>query len=249
MKDAKKELFKHIQQLGYRHSTWEAFSDFCEVSAIAISNSVDWRQREEREKRYLETIARYEPKEQARFPEMFALLVQALENELTVKGPDDVLGRLYHELELHNKYTGQFFTPGNICDMMGELTVSEQDLQHLINDKGFITLSEPASGSGAMVLGFCKAMQKRGFNYCNQLVVTAVDVDLKCVHMAYLQFSLYGIPAVVIHGNSLTVEEWSRWYTPIYIMDGWARKQTCGITEKTIAPAEPAEECQQLSLF
>lgn len=171
MKDAQKELFKHIQQLGYRHSTWEAFSDFCEVSAIAISNSVDWRQREEREKRYLETIARYEPKEQARFPEMFALLVQALENELTVKGPD-----------------------------------------------------------------------------CNQLVVTAVDVDLKCVHMAYLQFSLYGIPAVVIHGNTLSVEEWSRWYTPIYIVNGWTRKQACGITEASFIPEAP-KELQQLTIF
>ena len=28
--------------------------------------------------------------------------------------------------------------------------------------------------------------------------------------------SIYGIPAVVIHGDSITVEEWSRWYTPAY---------------------------------
>ncbi len=248
MKEAKKDLFNFIQQLSYRHSTWEVFSDFCEVSAIAVSNSVDWRNQQEREKRYLEIIARYNEKEQALFPQMFAALVQALEDELTLNGPSDILGRLYHELELHNKYTGQFFTPGSICDMMGELSASEQGFQNLINDKGYITLSEPASGSGAMVLGFCKAMQKRGFNYCDQLVVTAVDVDLKCVHMAYLQFSLYGIPAVVIHGNTLSVEEWSRWYTPIYIVNGWTRKQACGITEASYIP-EPPKELQQLTIF
>ena len=39
--------------------------------------------------------------------------------------------------------------------------------------------------------------------------------------MAYLQLSLYGIPAVIIHGNSLTNEEWSRWYTPVYMVEGW----------------------------
>jgi len=32
--------------------------------------------------------------------------------------------------------------------------------------------------------------------------------------MAYIQLSLYGNPAVIIHGNALTVEEWSHWFTP-----------------------------------
>ncbi len=39
--------------------------------------------------------------------------------------------------------------------------------------------------------------------------------------MTYIQCALYGIPAVVIHGNSLSLEEWSHWYTPVYIFDGW----------------------------
>ena len=32
--------------------------------------------------------------------------------------------------------------------------------------------------------------------------------------MTYIQLSLYEIPAMVIHGNTLTMEEWDRWYTP-----------------------------------
>ena len=42
--------------------------------------------------------------------------------------------------------------------------------------------------------------------------------------------SIYGIPAVVIHGDSITVEEWSRWYTPAYVWGGWVFKQPMGIT-------------------
>jgi hypothetical protein len=42
--------------------------------------------------------------------------------------------------------------------------------------------------------------------------------------MAYLQFALLHIPAVVIHGNSLSLEEFGRWYTPAHIMDGWSWK-------------------------
>jgi methylase of polypeptide subunit release factors len=100
---------------------------------------------------------------------------------------------------------------------MGAMTFSEQT----IGAKGYVELSEPCCGSGAMILGFAKAMLEKGYNYCAQLVVTATDVDLNCVYMAYLQLSLYGIPAIAIHGNSLTNEEFSRWYTPVHVMNGW----------------------------
>ena len=77
-----------------------------------------------------------------------------------------------------------------------------------------------------MILGFVNALEKKGYSRSHHVVATATDVDLKCVYMCYLQLSLLGIPAVVIHGNSLTLEEWSRWYTPIYVLDGWNwRKQ------------------------
>lgn len=49
--------------------------------------------------------------------------------------------------------------------------------------------------------------------------VTVVDLDQRCAHMAYVQFSLLPIPVVVVHVNSLTVEEYSHWYTPAHIMD------------------------------
>ena len=45
-------------------------------------------------------------------------------------------------------------------------------------------------------------------------LLVAQDIDIRCVWMAYIQLSLYGIPAVVIHGNTLTMETWSQWYTP-----------------------------------
>lgn len=74
------------------------------------------------------------------------------------------------------------------------------------------------------------------------MVVTAQDIDLKCVHMTYLQLSLYGIPAVVIHGNTLTVEEWSRWYTPVYMLDGWAWKSQCSMTDAKNADDETIKQ-------
>jgi hypothetical protein len=50
--------------------------------------------------------------------------------------------------------------------------------------------------------------------------------------MTYLQLALYGVPAVVVHGNFLTAEEFSRWYTPVYLMNNWIWRQSCGISNK-----------------
>lgn len=214
-----KELFNFINKLTYSRDVWEVFSDFLEVSAISINNRVDIVNKQEREVQYLKTIGKYSREHQNLFPELFALLVLTLEYELEVGGPTDILGFLFYELELHNKYKGQFFTPQYVCDMMGKMSFNKNDKIAL--EKGFITVSEPCCGSGAMILGFAKAVKECGYNYCKELVVTATDIDLKCVYMCYIQLALYGIPAVVIHGNSITNENWSCWYTPIYVLDGW----------------------------
>lgn len=252
------KILKAIQKLGQVHSVWDVFSDFVELGALCVANSVTpkgselW---EKREKQYIDTINKYKPDEQKLFPEMFADLVQALDYELTWRNaPTDVLGALFHELELHNKYKGQFFTPQNVCDMMGKITLG--DGESLLNDRGFISLNEPCCGSGTMVLGFAGAMLEKEMNYCAQLVVLATDVDLKCVYMCYLQLSLYGIPAVVVHGNTLTLEEWSHWFTPVYIAHGWEwRLRSSGKADKHGAQTPQAEkqeqpvEPEQLTLF
>ncbi len=214
MQEGSEGMLKNIQKLSGRHSTWKVFSDFCEISAISISNSIDKANYEERENQYLNIVKGYKKEEVDLFAKMFADLVmdsnECAENELL----DDILGQTFHELGLHNHWKGQYFTPMTVCDAMGEITL--QNPEKIIEERGYITVGEPCVGSGAMVLGMANALENRGYNYQKHMVVTATDIDLKCVHMAYIQFSLYGIPAVVIHGNTLTNEKWSRWYTPMY---------------------------------
>ena len=228
MIDYKKELIKHIEALRYKYSTWQVFSDFVEMAAISISNSVNWLHKEEREERYLEIINSYDKKSQERFPEMFACLVNALQRSIKTTGLTDILGQVFHDLELHSKWHGQFFTPMSVCNAMGSMTAT--DVEEKVAENGFITVSEPCCGSGAMILGLANALLEKKLNYNTQIVVTAIDVDLKCVHMCYLQLSLYGIPAVIIHGNTLTAEEWSRWYTPVYMINGWVWRSQCTMT-------------------
>ena len=204
-----------IKKLSSRRSTWQVFNDFLEISAITISNSVDRANWEEREKRYLDIVKTYDKSEVDLFADMFSKLVLQLEENDSNGELDDVLGKLFHGLELHNRWKGQFFTPMNICNAMSEMTVENCD--EIIEKKGYITVCEPAVGSGAMVLGMANALKKKGYNYQKHMLVTAVDNDIKCVHMAYIQLALHGIPAVVVHGDSLTGEQWSTWYTPMYV--------------------------------
>ena len=238
-----KGIVNGLKSLSARHSLWSVFEDWLKVCAISISNSVDWNHQEEREKEYLETINKYNADEQKILVETFSELVVSLQKEQTRCGPTDLLGKVFHSLELHNKYHGQFFTPFHICEFMGEIALGDggeagNTVSKNLSQKGYISVCEPAVGSGGMVLGLANAMFKQKLNYSEQMVAYCCDIDIKCVHMAYLQLSLYVIPAVIIHGNSLTQEEWSQWYTPVYMLRGWPlRERTTNLLE-TIQAAE-----------
>lgn len=233
--DHQKEILKLFGSLSYRHSAWQAFVDFAEMAALSLSNAVDLQQREKREERYLQIVPRYKPDELAVFPKILGELVMALETEMS-----DVVGRTFHDLELHNKWSGQFFSPYPLCRMMAKMALGdEESVRARITERGFVTAQEPACGSGAMVIALAHEMRELGINYQQHLHVTAVDVDLKCVHMAYTQFALLYIPAVIIHGNTLSGEEFGRWYTPAHIMDGWhwkLRRQPQGDHQIETAP-------------
>jgi hypothetical protein len=246
----KDKILKTILRLSRIYSPWNVFCDFVELGALAIANSVDKKEFDKREKQYLNTIGKYRPEEQKLFPEMFADLVEALQYELTwSNAPVDILGVIFHELELHNEYKGQFFTPQCICNLMGPIAFGDSLDQ--VKEQGYISMNEPCCGSGAMCFGFAKAMMDAELNYCTQLLVLATDIDLKCVHMTYLQLSLYGIPAVVIHGNTLTLEEWSRWLTPVYIVHGWYRRSglMSALGAQTPKAVERPAKSEQLRLF
>jgi type I restriction-modification system DNA methylase subunit len=185
----------------------------------------------------MEIVKRYQPDEVKLFPEMLATLVDELEDD-----PEDILGKTYHELELHNKWSGQYFTPFPLCRAMAKMIVGDAaDTQNKIAEHGFLSASEPACGSGAMVIALALELREQGVNYQQQLHVTAVDVDAKCVHMTYLQLALLHIPAVVVHGNSLSLEEYGRWYTPAHIMNGWnyRLKRNAPAAEAQAGPLKP----------
>lgn len=238
--EMRKQLIKLLQAASRSRHVADVFFDLVSIMSLTLSNAVDRTSYEEREAQYLQIIQKYRPEEQELFPKMFALVVDLLDWEFSLGGFSDVLGILFHELELHNKWVGQFFTPDDVCRMMGELLFDEQVVKNTIEQDGYITLDEPCSGAGAMILGFIHTMKQRKFNPQKQLLVHATDIDIRCVYMVYVQLSFYGIPAVIDHGNTLLLKVWSRWYTPAYILGGWGHRRRRTIQEKpTIAIEMP----------
>lgn len=220
-----KEIIKVIECIGYKHGISRVFDDYLTIASCAISNAVDKVHFDEREALYMETIKRYSKEELQQFAELHAMVINALERSLYSK---DLLGELYHGLNLHNEHNGQFFTPMHICSMMAKMVLGNVKKQ--IESKGHIFLSEPTCGSGAMVIAGAGVVLEQKCNPSADMCVYAVDNDRRCAMMAYIQLSMLGIPAVVVHGDSLLMKEYSRYYTPAYIWNGWLYRQQCSMT-------------------
>ncbi len=219
MADQIAPIMKLFERARYKHDLYTVFGDWCECAALAFSNAVDLRHRERREARYMEIVKRYDRPTLETFPQIMAELVRAFES-----GPADILGQVFHALELHNRARGQFFTPYTLCQMMARMTIDPNMIKHTIEERGFMTAQEPAVGAGAMIIALAEAVRDAGFNYQQQLHVTAIDIDRRAVHMAYVQFTLMHIPAVVIEGDTLRMEFRDEWFTAAHILDGWGLK-------------------------
>lgn len=185
------------------------FDDFAELSAIAICNAgsnrslPDWVARE---RRYLETAAKYSRPQLDRFAEALACVALQMDAK-----PGDVLGQIYMTLDLGNERLGQFYTPDSVATLVSELTV--ESLLEAIHTKGTAELYEPACGAGSFLVATTQALHRRGVNYQQVLSITAEDISIQAVHMAFIHLSLLGVPAVVHHRNSLTLETFSSWPT------------------------------------
>lgn len=211
------ELIKVIRSFVGRHDLYTVYRDFLELTALAFSNKVDKENFSDRESMFLQTAKKYNDEEMKKISEMGALLV----NEMDKNGFNDYLGDLLMKLELGNKLNGQFFTPYHLGKLTASLSINKKDLEKKIKEKGYITINEPCVGGGAMIIAIADVMKELGYNPQTQLLVVCNDLDIRNVHTAYIQLFLFGIPAVVMHQNTLTMEKWSTWKTIGYYLNSY----------------------------
>jgi len=210
----KKSFISAFNDIARHKHRYKVFEDFVTVSAIALHNG--FNKIDSLEQEYLTIINEYSKKERFAITELFAMLVNLLQPE-----PIDILGQLYMELEISSKGNGQFFTPDAVTQLMGKIAYGKKIE---LPPCGFITMSEPACGSGGMVLAFVKEMLSQKLNPVHHLWVQCIDVDRMVALMCYIQLSLWSVPAQIIVGNTLTMELREQYFTPAHYGFNWGYK-------------------------
>ncbi len=209
----KEEFIKIIKQLSYSKGSWQVFNDFAECAMIAISQP--FYKNKEMEEKYMRIIKNYSKDEANLLAKLMALTTVALEDEY-----QDFLGEMFISLELNNKWKGQFFTPYTISKFMAMSLINEDEFK----SKFLVKVSDPCVGAGALPIAMVEAMYKSKVNYQQKVYFECIDIDYLAFCMAYVQLSLLGLPAKIIHGNTLSNETFKVLCTPVYFINNFKDK-------------------------
>ena len=216
---------KFQQLLSPRSRPIDLWRDFIVMSACAMSNTVDKSHYDEREKRYLETINKYEKSQQHIFPELYADVVMALD-----ENPEqDFLGRMFMDLHLDYEELKQIFTPYHVCQLMADVTMG--DLVQQVEEQGYVSINDCCCGAGANLIAAINSarhmLEDAGLNFQNHILVIGQDIEELVALMCYIQISLLGVAGYIKVGNALTEPMTSDdsmenyWFTPMYFSDVW----------------------------
>lgn len=215
-----KNIVRVFESFNYQFNRQEIFRDFCEMYAVTLSAAAAGGLSEDQHAAITRLNKKYNTDDLKRFAEIEKHLLDALTGSLF-----DVLGQVYMALEIHSKNLGQFFTPSAISQLMAQLVMGDIANNKELKLWGFIETMEPTVGGGGMVLQQAQVMLEAGLNPQAQLCVYACDIDITAVHMSYIHFSLAGLPAIVVHGNSLNKNDIrSVWKTGMFVIGKWNEK-------------------------
>lgn len=198
-------IVKKIQSTDQKYNYDEIFFDWIKAMFYAYCNTCNTEGYEDREKEFNRLTEKHGAKTMQMFYECHAELVMLFEKEI-----DDYLGKIHHQLGVHNKMKGQFFTPFHLAKMMAETQVSDV-IKKL--KEGRIKITDQACGSACLLLAMLAVLKEKGINYQNRVMIVCSDLDEIAIQMAYVQLSLAGVAAKCENKNALTGETFGSWLT------------------------------------
>jgi len=177
-----------------------------------------------REGEDFEIIKPYSKEELNQFSKALALLITEMESHPF----EDVLGIYYSEIssKASQQDRGEFYTPPHICELMARMTF---DPRKIIEEGKPVTINEPCCGSGGMVLALAKLFSPIALegeeSHIDLLRFTCQDINPIGVDMCFIKTSLWGIPAVMIWGDTLAVTVNKAWRNVHWLRVGEDRRQ------------------------
>ena len=249
------EFIKKFESLSGRYSIRQIWEDWVVMSAISISNVVDQVHATEREKHYRTLASKYQPQELLVFSELFVDFVNAMD-----RNPDqDFLGEMYMAVGMGNEHAGQFFTPYDVCRCMSEIVSNFDLLKAEIEQKGFVSVLDPACGAGALLVAFANDCLRKDINYQTSVLFVAQDIDYLVGCMCYLQLSILGCAGYVKIGDSLAnpttfhdprglipCDGGNIWYTPFYFREEWHTRRLAASMALLFSKLPTTEKAEEL---
>lgn len=187
-----KDILKQLEAVAHKgYNAHQVFDDWVALMFYALQRN---------DEEYLKIVGRYRNERPAcpvgrprgereidHFCNAFGLLMKKM-----AETNQELLGEIYMQWEVANKYTGQFFTPWHIAELMARI----------LNPAGE-TINDCCCGSGVMLIAACKTMTNEQLD---KAVFVGQDIDFTCVMMCALNLTFFNLNGYVIWGNSLTLE-------------------------------------------
>lgn len=213
--EARRQFIRVFKDTARNLRRWDVFRDFIALAASELD--LARIRTPENIKHSREICEKYSDSDIRNLHELFCLMVCALEAKF-----HDFLGAIFMELELGDDRNGQYFTPYHLQSLMAEMVLP--DVEQTIRREGFVTISDPASGSAGMIIAYAENLLESGYNPSEQMYAHCVDIDPIAADMSFIQLSLLGIPAQVVTGNSLTLECRRARFTPVYYINNFEKR-------------------------
>ena len=118
------------------------------------------------------------------------------------------------------------------------------DTTEKLEKQRFVSLLEPCCGSGANLLAFAEHIADSGKVPTLHMETVVVDIDVLCVWMCFVQYHFYGIPAKIIHGDSIKNEFQTAWRTVHWLRGGFEDEMKAEIDTDKIAAFDTAQHSQ-----
>lgn len=152
--DYLKEFISKLQNLDKSKNIATVFKDFLTLSSCSLAQP--FYRSPDIEQEYKNTICNYSKEQAEEFSKLLAFLISALEEK-----HQDFLGQVFSILNLGNSSKGQFFTSYHLSKMMCEISIT--DIERQLEERDFITLSEPCSGSGGIIIAYAETLKDKGY--------------------------------------------------------------------------------------
>lgn len=171
-----------ILRLGY--SSYTIFDDWLDLMLFALMRN---------DEQYLEVVHKYKntgdmgKREIDYFAHAFGLLLKFMK-----ESNEELLGEIYQQWNMANKYRGQYFTPPHIASFMAQITSATGG-----------RILDPACGAGIMLV---EAIKNMTGEQIARSVFYGQDIDITCVKMCALNLLFFNVNGYVIWGDTLLME-------------------------------------------